>query len=82
MASSLAQALRDPSWWVRLRAGLTLRRLGAPGIDILGQTDPDEDRFAFEMAQYVLGLDEAAVAEYGGPSAADYTEVVPASRAA
>lgn len=81
-ASALREALTDRSWWVRLRAALSLRRLGPIGAEILLAVSPDEDKYAHEMARYVLGLDDAAVAEYGGTSVVDYTEVAYAHQAA
>lgn len=69
---ALCRALRDTSWWVRLRAGVSLRLLGAAGLAALREIDPAEDRFAFEMARYVSGLDESAMAEYAGIAAMDF----------
>lgn len=60
----LRRALSDPSWWVRLRAALSLRRLGPRGRATLETVDPAEDRYAADMADYVLGLDEEALREY------------------
>lgn len=57
----LLDALRDPNWWVRLRSALALRRLGPPGRDALESVDRASDPYARDMADYVLGLDEAAV---------------------
>lgn len=65
-AEGLRRALSDPSWWVRLRAALALRKLGASGREILAGIDADADRYAADMADYVLGLEEAALREYGG----------------
>ena len=64
-APDLQRALSDPSWWVRLRAALALRRLGPGGREALERMNPSVDRYAAEMADYVLSLDEAAVQEYG-----------------
>lgn len=61
----LRRSLTDPSWWVRLRAALALRRLGARGRRVLEAVDPEVDRYAADMAEYVLGLDRAALREYG-----------------
>lgn len=61
---ALAAALGDASWWVRLRAAVALRQLGSPGIDLLRHARGAGDRFAAEMAQYVLGLGPAAVADH------------------
>lgn len=57
----LVDALSDPSWWVRLRSALALRRLGRAGEEALESLGPDDDPYARDMAEYVLGLDEAAV---------------------
>ncbi|MDH3732208.1 MAG: HEAT repeat domain-containing protein [Gemmatimonadota bacterium] len=79
---TLGVAIRDPSWWVRMRAALALRRLGSHGTSVLEELTPEDDRYAYEMARYVLGLDHAAVAEYGGPSAVDYSDAIRRPRAA
>lgn len=81
-AATLARTLCDPNWWVRLRSALALRRLGEVGMQVLRDVRTERDRYAFEMAQYVLGLDDAAVAEYSGPSVVDFTEVASAPMAA
>jgi HEAT repeat protein len=60
----LRQALSDVSWWVRLRAAIALRQLGDGGAQVLRQARGGADRFAAEMAGYVLGLSEDAVADY------------------
>lgn len=60
----LRRALTDPSWWVRLRAALALRTVGPEGRRTLEEADPEEDAYAADMADYVLGLEEAAVREY------------------
>lgn len=59
----LRRALGDPSWWVRLRAALALRRIGEDGVSVLEaiREDEQEDRYAAEMARYVLSLDPAAL---------------------
>lgn len=57
------QALRDPSWWVRLRAALALARTPA-GRDALLAAEVGPDAFARDMARLVLGLPPAALAEY------------------
>ncbi len=80
--AALRRALEDPSWWVRLRAALGLRRLGEAGREVLQSLRPEDDRYAYEMAGYVLGLDDAAVAQYSGPSAVDYSEAPRHSQAA
>ena len=60
----LHAALRDGNWWVRLRAGIALRQLGPSGIAVLRDLQDGTDRFAREMARYVLGLTDEAVADY------------------
>ncbi len=61
---ALEAALRDGNWWVRLRAGVALRRLGPTGTRTLTDVQAGADRFAREMARYVLGLNDEAVADY------------------
>ena len=61
---SLHAALRDGNWWVRLRAGVALRQLGPAGSRVLTDVEAGADRFAQEMARYVLGLNDEAVADY------------------
>jgi hypothetical protein len=60
----LKQALSDENWWVRLRAAIALRQLGATGLEVLRQVRGGADRFADEMAGYMLGLSDEAVAGY------------------
>lgn len=60
----LEERLRDLVWWVRLRAALALRRLGEPGVQALRRADRSDDPYAADMARYVLGLSEGALAEY------------------
>jgi HEAT repeat protein len=60
----LRRALRDDNWWVRLRAALALRQFGEPGVEQLNRASQDDDRFASEMATYILDLTDAAVADY------------------
>ena len=78
----LDRALTDSSWWVRLRAALAARRLGRDGVAMLEARRPEDDRFAYEMARYVLELDAAAIAEYSGAHAVDYTEAPASENAA
>lgn len=63
LLDQLRRALDDPSWWVRLRAALSLYRLGPEGRRELEAAAAGEDRYPRDMASYVLGLDEAAIAE-------------------
>jgi len=60
----LHRALSDENWWVRLRAAIALRQLGQPGLEILAAVQAGDDRYAREMANYILGLSAAAVADY------------------
>ena len=76
------RVLTDPSWWVRLRSALALRRLGADGVALLEARRPEDDMYAYEMAQYVLQLDRAAIAEYSGAHVVDYTETASTGQAA
>jgi HEAT repeat protein len=61
---SLKKALSDQNWWVRLRAAIALRQLGATGLEVLREVRGGADRFADEMAGYMLGLSDEAVAGY------------------
>lgn len=67
----LLVGLRDPSWWVRLRSAVSLRLLGASGVGALRAVDAAVDRYAFDMARYVLGLEDGAMAEYLGGATPD-----------
>jgi HEAT repeat protein len=58
------QALRDPSWWVRLRGALALSRAGPGGRDALLKAEVGGDAFARDMARLILGLPAAALEEY------------------
>ncbi|MGB5674364.1 MAG: HEAT repeat domain-containing protein [Gemmatimonadota bacterium] len=78
----LDHALTDSSWWVRLRAALALRRLGREGVAVLEARGPEADRYAYEMARYVLELDPAAIAEYSGAHVVDYAEAPASAHAA
>jgi len=60
----LRHALSDQNWWVRLRAAIALRQLGATGLEVLREVRGGADRFADEMAGYMLGLTDEAVAGY------------------
>jgi HEAT repeat protein len=61
---ALRLALSDSDWWVRLRAAVALRQLGLAGTHLLTEAQRGSDRFAQEMARYVLGLTDQAVADY------------------
>jgi HEAT repeat protein len=58
------RGLRDSAWWVRLRAAFALMGAGPPGRDALLAAEIGADAFARDMAQLVLGLPPAALAEY------------------
>ncbi len=60
----LRRALSDGNWWVRLRAAIALRQLGEPGLAVLREARGGADRFAAEMAGYILGLSDEAVADH------------------
>jgi HEAT repeat protein len=62
--AGLRAILRDPDWWVRLRAGLALTRFGAAGRNALLEADVGADANARNMAHLVLGLSPQALAEY------------------
>jgi hypothetical protein len=70
--NDLLLSLCDPNWWVRLRSAIALRLVGPAGIEALSRVDGRIDRYAFDMAHYVLELDEGAMAEYVGGSATDF----------
>jgi HEAT repeat protein len=69
----LVVSLGDPNWWVRLRSAIALRLVGPPGRDALERIEPSHDRFAHDMARYVLGLDDGAMAEYVGGATIDFS---------
>lgn len=69
----LCQTLCDPVWWVRLRSAIALRLIGPRGIRALCEFDRERDRYGHDMAQYVLKLDEAAMAEYVGGATIDFS---------
>jgi len=63
---ALRGALGDANWWVRLRAAIALRKQGDTGVRELESIEPRDDRFAHDMANYVLSLTPRAVEEYAG----------------
>lgn len=63
---ALQGALGDPNWWVRLRAAIALRKQGSEGVRELESIEARDDRFAYDMANYVLSLTPRAVEEYAG----------------
>lgn len=70
--TELLETLCDPNWWVRLRSAIALRLLGPTGVGALRAVDRDGDRYASDMARYVLGLDDGAMAEYVGGATTDF----------
>lgn len=56
--------LRDAEWWVRLRAGLALTRFGAAGRNGLLEAEVGADPRGRDMARFVLGLSQPALAEF------------------
>ena len=62
-APELARALTDRNWWVRFRAGLALAMLGNVGRETLESANAFPDRYARDMAAFVLGLSESSIAE-------------------
>lgn len=68
----LLGALCDANWWVRLRAAIALRLLGPGGVIALRAVDRGGDPYASDMARYVLGLDDGAMAEYVGGATTDF----------
>jgi hypothetical protein len=52
----LVNCLRDPHWWVRLNAAQALKSFGAEGIHVLKSQKPQDDKYAYEMAQHVLAI--------------------------
>src|SRR3989475_11560049 len=57
------EALRDAEWWVRLRAGLALTRMGTTGRNGLLEAEVGADPDARDMARLILGLSPQALAE-------------------
>ena len=61
---AVRKALRDPEWWVRLRAGLALTRFGAQGRNALLEEERGANPGARDVARLILGFSPAALAEY------------------
>ncbi len=57
-APYLVKGLQDKEWWVRMNSGIALGNLGVNGRRVLTMQDPDLDRYADDMAQYVLAMGE------------------------
>lgn len=68
----LCHALCDRVWWVRLRSAIALRLIGPPGVRALSDFDRERDRYGYDMAQYILQLGDAAMAEYVGGATIDF----------
>ena len=60
----LFRSLRDAEWWVRLRAGLALTRMGTTGRNGLLEAEVGADPDARDMARLILGLSPQALAEF------------------
>ena len=58
--------LRDQNWWVRFNSALALAQLDRPGLEALNSVRAEQDKYAYQMAQYVkrlnLKADEQRVA--------------------
>lgn len=52
----LLQNLCDKNWWVRFNAALALAKLDRPGLAALNSITAKQDRYAYQMAQYVKRL--------------------------
>jgi HEAT repeat protein len=50
----LTQALHDKSYYVRMNAALSLSRIGPRGIEALTEATRTDDRFAGDIARFVL----------------------------
>lgn len=50
----LVPLLRHKQWWVRRNAALALKAIGSTGIEALKMQDAGVDKFAYEIAQFVL----------------------------
>lgn len=48
--------LRDKNWWVRFNAALALAKLDRPGLEALSSVTSEQDKYAYQMAQYVKRL--------------------------
>lgn len=59
----LARSLTDQSWWVRFRAGLALSHMGELGREALASAENLPDRYARDMAAFVIGLSASSIAE-------------------
>lgn len=53
----LSALLQDKVWWVRMNSALALKRLGEKGRKQLEKQSPEGDRYAYEIARYVLTFD-------------------------
>jgi hypothetical protein len=54
----LSKLCGDKTWWVRMNAALALKRIGPSGLSRLRGLKSEEDRYAYEISQYVLSLQE------------------------
>jgi len=53
-APVLSRLLQDPSWLVRRASAMALRELGGPGLLFLHRAHQGGDRYAADMAEYIL----------------------------
>ncbi len=56
--------VRDPVWWVRLRAALALMRFGGAGRNALLEIEVGGNAEARDVAKMILGLPAQALAEF------------------
>ncbi|NGX54559.1 MAG: hypothetical protein KR126chlam2_00172 [Chlamydiae bacterium] len=54
----ISELLKDNVWWVRMNAAMALKKMGSEGEAILNSQNPKVDRYAYEIAQYALALQE------------------------
>ncbi|OGN57130.1 MAG: hypothetical protein A3D96_04890 [Chlamydiae bacterium RIFCSPHIGHO2_12_FULL_44_59] len=54
--SELTSLLKDEIWWVRINSAIALKRLGEEGKKKLEQQNPQEDKYAYQIAQYILNV--------------------------
>jgi hypothetical protein len=52
----LATGLRDSNWWVRLNSAMALLDMEELGMKVLKMQDPEIDKYAYQMARYILAL--------------------------
>jgi hypothetical protein len=62
--SLVRELVRDPIWWVRLRAALALMRFGRTGRNALLEIEVGGNVEARDVAKMILGLPAQALAEF------------------